>query len=533
MFRAINSILRVTSRLKKGTDPLRASTFHSDHHALLGIGPLVQRAGKASRQNRAAWAACGLILAVLGCEAAPNAEFKLRDATNDLLPPAKTAVAKTLEENFGSPSHLVGWDRLPVSYGGVKGAVTSADGQAVVVTLDDKSAAIKSGSPILWISGALSGEKAAASTVSSFNAETGQLSLSGAGATPATGDKFVIGFGESLQLGRQVYMKNCLHCHGVTGDGNGPTGEFLNPRPRDYRNGTFKFTSTKSGEKITRDDLSRIIKYGIPGTYMPSFLLLGEKNTAAVIEYVRWLAIRGEFEKRLDSELTSDYSQKALEEAASKAKATFDEKKKNKEEAEKPASLRTLKKDAETQFAKFVKEDFPGTIDETATFLAEAWARAEESETVVYPSIPRVEDTPESRERGRLLYLSDKTKCYTCHGYTGRGDGGATEDFWPKPGSTEKYANRGLHDEWGNQLKPRNLTLGQYRGGRRPVDIFRRVYAGIKGTPMPAFGGTALKDNEIWDLVNYVMSLPYTARQPSAAPAPKEHVAKVESQPEK
>ena len=76
------------------------------------------------------------------------------------------------------------------------------------------------------------------------------------------------------------------------------------------------------------------------------------------------------------------------------------------------------------------------------------------------------------------------------------------------PGTQKKYEKRGLHDEWGNPLKPRNLTLGQYRGGRRPIDLFRRMYAGIKGTPMPKFGG-ALKDAEIWDIVNYVMSLPY------------------------
>jgi len=73
-------------------------------------------------------------------------------------------------------------------------------------------------------------------------------------------------------------------------------------------------------------------------------------------------------------------------------------------------------------------------------------------------------------------------------------------------------------------LQPRNLTLGQYRGGRRPVDIFRRVYAGIKGTPMPAFGRTALKDDEIWDVVNYVMSLPYQSA-PSTKAASTEHVA--------
>ena len=42
---------------------------------------------------------------------------------------------------------------------------------------------------------------------------------------------------------------------------------------------------------------------------MPSFLLLGEHETKVVIEYVRWLAIRGEFEKRLVADLASDYSE--------------------------------------------------------------------------------------------------------------------------------------------------------------------------------------------------------------------------------
>ena len=101
----------------------------------------------------------------------------------------------------------------------------------------------------------------------------------------------------------------------------------------------------------------------------------------------------------------------------------------------------------------------------------------------------------------------------------------------PSRAPTKKYPNRGLHDEWGNPLKPRNLLLGQYRGGRRPVDIFRRMYAGIKGTPMPAFGGTALKDPEIWDLVNYVMSLPYSSKQPAAATGPGGHVAKNDEKP--
>ena len=473
---------------------------------------------------------CGLTLLSLGCGAGPPAEFKFRDSTEDLISEAKKSVKATLNDSFGTPNDLVAWERLPVAYGGLKGAVESiAENQSIVVKLDEEAGKVKKGTPVLWLTGALAGQKSTTSHVAQFNNESSQLELANKSEVPAAGDRFIIGFGEQLQLGRHVYMKNCMHCHGVTGDGAGPTGEFLNPRPRDYRNGQFKFTSTRAGEKANRDDLHRIVTYGIPGTYMPSFLLLGDKETKAVIEYVRWLAIRGEFEKRLTAELSSDYSEKSIVDSITKANAAFAEKQKNKEEAERPPNQSKAIKTANGEFAKFAKEELPGVIDETSDILAQAWTRAEEPDSIIVPTVQRVEDTPASRERGRLLYMSDKTKCYTCHGETGRGDGGATEDFWPKPGSTEKYANRGLHDEWGNQLKPRNLTLGQYRGGRRPVDLFRRMYAGIKGTPMPAFGGTALKDEEIWDLVNFVMSLPYS-RQPSPA-APAGKMAKLDEKP--
>src|SRR5207248_2464538 len=33
---------------------------------------------------------------------------------------------------------------------------------------------------------------------------------------------------------------------------------------------------------------------------------------------------------------------------------------------------------------------------------------------------------------------------------------------------------------------PRNLRLGVYRGGRRPLDLYYRIHDGINGTPMPA-----------------------------------------------
>lgn len=468
---------------------------------------------------------CGLALGIasglVGCGTGPKAEFSYREATQKLIPVARKALEKTLVDGFGTPHDLVAWERFPIAYGGAKASVvapaerTQPAAQKISLTVDGDASKIVPGASLLWVTGPRAGQKTTADKVDSYDAKTNTLTWSGsAEPVPAVGDVLIVGFGQALQQGRAVYMKNCMHCHGVSGDGNGSTAQFLNPRPRDYRLGVFKFTSTLSAEKVSREDLHRIVKYGIPGTYMPSFLLLGEEETKSAVEYVRWLAVRGEFEKRTDDDL-GDFTEDAVADTVKKAAAAFEAAKKAGEKPASPVKEREARKTASEAFAKYLTEDLEGAVEDTATFLAEAWTRADDDASRIVPTEARVRDGVESRERGRLLYMSDKTKCYTCHGMLGKGDGAATEDFWKKPGSEELYPRRGLHDAWGNSLQPRNLTLGQYRGGRRPVDVFRRVYAGIKGTPMPGFGKTALKDAEIWDIVNFVMSLQYQSPQPA------------------
>ena len=44
-----------------------------------------------------------------------------------------------------------------------------------------------------------------------------------------------------LEEGRQVYNQVCVTCHGEKGDGKGPAGAALNPPPRDFRTGEFKY----------------------------------------------------------------------------------------------------------------------------------------------------------------------------------------------------------------------------------------------------------------------------------------------------
>lgn len=48
-----------------------------------------------------------------------------------------------------------------------------------------------------------------------------------------------------LAQGTRLYRRHCLHCHGLSGDGRGTTAPWVNPHPRDFRQGQFKFTSSR------------------------------------------------------------------------------------------------------------------------------------------------------------------------------------------------------------------------------------------------------------------------------------------------
>ena len=58
---------------------------------------------------------------------------------------------------------------------------------------------------------------------------------------------------------------------------------------------------------------------------------------------------------------------------------------------------------------------------------------------------------------------------------------------------------------WGAQTRAADLTSGMFHGGNRPDDIYRRIYSGINGTPMPAFDAKLADQPELfWHLVHYV-----------------------------
>lgn len=93
---------------------------------------------------------------------------------------------------------------------------------------------------------------------------------------------------EAPDLGKEVYRQACATCHGIEGDGRGSAARWLNPRPRDFTLGVFKFRSTMSGSIPTDADLRRTVDKGIPGTAMPGWeSLLSVAERDAVVAYVK------------------------------------------------------------------------------------------------------------------------------------------------------------------------------------------------------------------------------------------------------
>ena len=88
---------------------------------------------------------------------------------------------------------------------------------------------------------------------------------------------------------KALYELKCVGCHGQKGDGKGPAAELLSPPPRDFTSGIYKIRTT-AGKAPSDQDLFRVITDGMPGTSMPSWAVLPEKERWNLVAYVKALA---------------------------------------------------------------------------------------------------------------------------------------------------------------------------------------------------------------------------------------------------
>lgn len=276
-----------------------------------------------------------------------------------------------------------------------------------------------------------------------------------------------------LPSGSVLYRRHCLHCHGVTGNGRGPTAPWVKPHPRDYRQGRFKFTSTLPKNKPLRADLYRTLYHGLEGTSMPPFKHLTSKELNELVSYVIHLSIRGEVERTVLEALSANPDPKA-------------------------------------DVWVLVGKALPNVVD--------GWTNAKPlpvlpyEQTTVYRQLQedpkkKAEILKASIGRGYKVFIAGG--CLSCHYNYGR-----TDNF--------------RLDSWGTVVRPRNLVQGKFRGGRRPIDVYYRVVAGIDPSGMPQAYKDDVEDlisqgtfppptqiynprnpDNVWDLVNFVRALPF------------------------
>ncbi len=291
----------------------------------------------------------------------------------------------------------------------------------------------------------------------------------------------VAGNADGTQQG--LFRQHCAMCHGITGDGAGSLATTFDPYPRDFRRGTFKYTTTRADSKPLRSDLQRTLLRGIPGTGMPSFVELPTDQLDALIEYVVYLSLRGETEQYL-IQLVID----------------------------------------EGEYLPLGFDTKEMILEDATLWVAEQWSTVEQNQqeyVVEVPPRPTYSSNDElavSIARGKELYSSKDAQCVQCHGPDGAGDGEDDEiyDDWnkPKKGVTrEQTAKQArLYTLPIQKLRARDFREGAFRGGGSPDDLYRRVHIGIKGTPMPAAGPQpgvkgVFSEQDIWDVINYILSL--------------------------
>ncbi|MDB5307759.1 MAG: Cytochrome c [Gemmataceae bacterium] len=266
---------------------------------------------------------------------------------------------------------------------------------------------------------------------------------------------------ERLTEGGKLYRRHCLQCHGLSGDGRGPTGQWIYPHPRDFRRGAFKFVSAGDGGKPRPADLARTLRDGLKGTAMPAFGLLPEGQRELMAAYAVYLSLRGQTEFLTLAALL-----------------------------------------AEDDGEGGVDGDPVGFARDRLIVLLRQWERA--ATTPPGPPPPSVLDDAGKQDEGHLesvrrgydLFMAKGvTDCATCH-----------EDFGRK--ATYRY------DVWGTVVRPADLTAGGFKGGDRPEDLYHRIRGGIQPAGMPAHPG--LTDTQVWDLAHFVRALPYPRELPPA-----------------
>lgn len=151
------------------------------------------------------------------------------------------------------------------------------------------------------------------------------------------------------------------------------------------------------------------------------------------------------------------------------------------------------------RFAELQKEEGQDSVHaDLAEILRN---KTEPGAAIEVPEEPR--PTPASLENGKRIFLRN---CAACHGPEGRG------------GNRDR-----LRNDLGQTIAARDLTKGIFKGSSDASSLFRRLWGGMPGSPMPSFAH--LGEKAIWDIVHYVRTLPMPGSEERTLPSRQEITA--------
>jgi mono/diheme cytochrome c family protein len=101
----------------------------------------------------------------------------------------------------------------------------------------------------------------------------------------------------NAESGKRLYRRYCIGCHGQDGNGLGMNAAWIDPKPRDFTEATFKCRSTPTGTLPTDEDLYNAVTRGFVTTNMPSWRPLTPQQRADLVAFIKTWSPRWAKEK--------------------------------------------------------------------------------------------------------------------------------------------------------------------------------------------------------------------------------------------
>ncbi|MBT5469380.1 MAG: c-type cytochrome [Nitrospina sp.] len=340
---------------------------------------------------------------------------------------------------------------------------------------------------------------------------------------------------ETVKEGGEIYIENCFLCHGDLLDGKGIFGKSFIPAPADF---------TKENSVVSKTPAYafwRIMKggKGLPEKFSPWDSAMPAWEDALSQEEV-WKAIIYINETIKERRQPKPKNQKPSLEQGEKIyikKCAFCHGDKGKgdgpsAEYSLPQPRNLTKGHIKIRSTSFGKIPTDKDIFETITHGMQGttmpgWkhlSKSDRKSLVLYiktlskkfekfekrgkkHKIVAVPKSPafslDGVKRGKKSFMIN---CSGCHGVKGRGDGVTTAR---------------IVDYSSNAIWPRNLSEPwSFRRGATRDDIFLTLRTGLSTTAMPKFSPRIFKDQEIWDIVDFVCTLG-SPRPPKVKPVIK------------